>query len=88
MVSFPLTPHAYKELISRFLDSVALPPPVVKLLGRWFTASHNRSYMLVEADQPAQLFRYVSQWNDIMDFEIDPVLTDEEAAAVLKEMSQ
>ena len=87
MITFPLTHHAYKERISRFLESGAPPPDGVTLLGRWFTASHSKGFMLTEADDPKALFRYVSEWCDIMNFEIEPVVTDEEAAAVLKDMT-
>jgi hypothetical protein len=86
MVTFPLTHHGYKERISRFLETGAPPPDGVILHGRWFTASHSKGFMLAEADDPKALFRYVSEWTDIMDFEIEPVVTDEEAALVLKDM--
>ena len=33
------------------------------------------------------LFRYVSEWADLIDFEIEPVVTDDEAASVLKDMT-
>ena len=83
MITFPLTHHAYKERIARFLDTGAPPPEGLTQLGRWFTASHNRGFMLVETDDHQRLFEFVSEWTDIMDFEIDPVVTEEEAAAVL-----
>ena len=87
MISFPLTHHAYNERIARFLESGAPPPEGVTLLGRWFTAGHNKGFMLVEAEESKHLFRYVSEWTDIMDFEIEPVVTDEEAASVLTSMT-
>ena len=86
MVTFPLTHHAYKERIARFLEKGAPPPEGVTLLGRWFTASHSKGFMLVEADDAALLFRYVSEWADIIDFQVEPVVTDEEGAAVLQDM--
>ena len=87
MVTFPLTHRSYKERIARFLDSGAPPPAGVALQGRWFTASHNKGFMLVEADDPKALFEYVSEWTDLIDFEIDPVVTDDEAASVLQKMT-
>ena len=87
MITFPLTHHAYKERISRFLESGAMPPEGVTMKGRWFTASHNKGFMLAETDDAKGLFRWVSEWTDIMDFTIEPVLTDEEAAPILKELS-
>ena len=86
MITFPLTHHAYKERVSRFLETGAPPPERTALLGRWFTAAHNKGFMLVETDDSNALFRWVSEWTDIMDFEIDPVLTDDEAGPILKEM--
>ena len=43
--------------------------------------------MLAESDDTKALFRYVSEWASIIDFVIEPVVTDEEAASVLKEMA-
>ena len=85
-ITFPLTHHAYKERISRFLETGDPPPDGVTIHGRWFTASHSKGFIIAEADDPQSLFRFVSQWADIMDFEIEPVVTDVEAAAVLKDM--
>ena len=43
--------------------------------------------MLVESDDSKALYRYASEWADIIDFVIEPVVTDEEAATVLKDMA-
>jgi hypothetical protein len=86
MVTFPLTHHSYKERLSRFLEAGAPPSGGVKVLGRWFTASHSKGFMLAKTNEPKLLFTFVSERVDKMDYVIEPVLTDEEAAAVLKEM--
>lgn len=85
MMTFPLTHHAYKERVSRFLDGGAPPPEGATMLGRWFTASHSKGFILVETDDAKTLFRWASQWADIMDFQIEPVVTDEEAGPILQE---
>ena len=85
MITFPLTHRDYKERVSRFLETGAPPPEGVTLIGRWFTASHNQGFMLVESDDPTALFRWTAVWADLVDFSIEPVLTDEEAAPILKE---
>ena len=86
MVTFPLTHRGYDERVSRFLETGAPPPDGVTLLGRWFTTSHSKGFMLAESDDSKALFRYVSEWASLIDFTIEPVVTDEEAGAVLKEM--
>ena len=86
MITFPLTHHAYKERISRFLESGALPPEGLTMHGRWFTASHSKGFMLAETDDAKALFRWVSEWTDIIDFTVEPVVTDEEAGPILTEL--
>ena len=86
MVTFPLTHRDYKERVARFLETGAPPPEGVTLHGRWFTASHNKGYMVVEANDPTALFRWTSEWADLIDFEIEPVISDAEAGAVLQAM--
>lgn len=87
MITFPLTHRDYKERVSRFLDSGGAPfPEEVKLLGRWFTASHSRGFVLVETSDAKALFRWSSTWSDIVDFQIEPVVTDEEAGGILTDM--
>jgi hypothetical protein len=86
MITFPLTTRGYDERVSRFLETGAPPPDGVTVRGRWFTASHSKGFMLAESDDTKALFRYVSEWASLIDFTIEPVVTDEEAGAVLKGM--
>ena len=86
MVTFPLTHHRYRERVSRFLEAGAPPPAGVTLLGRWFTASHSKGFMLAETTDPKLLFKWTSEWADLVDFQIEPVVTDEEAGPILQEM--
>lgn len=86
MITFPLTHHAYKERVSRFLEAGAPPPDGVTMLGRWFTASHSKGFILAETEDAKTLFRWFSEWADLLDFTIEPVVTDDEAGPILKEM--
>lgn len=87
MVTFPLTHHAYKERIARFLETGAPAPEGVTILGRWFTAAQSRGFMVVETEDSKLLFKFTAEWADIMDFEIYPVVNDEEAGAILSGMA-
>ena len=87
MITFPLTHRDYRERVARFLETGAPPPEGVTLKGRWFTASHSFGYMLVEAEDPKAIFQYTGEWADLVDFKVEPVVTDEEAGAVLKGLS-
>jgi len=87
MVTFPLTRQDYEERVSRFKETGAPPPEGVTLKGRWFTASHSKGFMLIESDDTKAMYRYVSEWASLIEFQIEPVVTDEEAASVLKDMA-
>ncbi|MCA9230723.1 MAG: DUF3303 family protein [Planctomycetales bacterium] len=86
MVTFALTHRDYKERVARFLETGAPPPEGAEMLGRWFTASHNKGFMLVETDKSDTLFRWTSEWADLIDFQIEPVVTEDTAAAILQEL--
>ena len=86
MVTFPLTHRDYKERVTRFLETGAPPPEGVTLLGRWFTASHSKGFMLVETNDAKPLFRWTSEWANLIDFQIEPVVTDEEGAPILQQL--
>ena len=83
MISFPLTHRDYKQRVARFLENGAPPPAGVQLHGRWFTASHSKGLMIVETEDAHSLFRWTSEWADIVDFTIEPVVTDAEAGEIL-----
>jgi len=87
MITFPLTTNHYKERVARFLDTGAPPPEGVTMHGRWFTASHNKGFILAESDDATALYRWVSAWTDVIDFEIDPIVTDEEAGPILQALT-
>jgi len=86
MVTFELTTAGYKERVQRFLETGASPPDGATVLGRWYTLGHNRCFMLVEANDPEAIFRYVSMWTDLINFEVHPVLEDAQIAKVLKSL--
>lgn len=86
MITFPLTHRDYKERVARFLKTGTPPPEGVTLHGRWFTASHSKGYMLVATSDPRATFRCTSEWADRIDFQIEPVVTDDEAGPILQDL--
>ena len=41
-------------------------------------------FMLAETEDSKALFRWVSEWADLLDFTIEPVVTDDEAGPILR----
>lgn len=63
-------------------------PDGVTITGRSFSASHSKGFMLAESVDTSALFRFTSEWASLIDFTIEPVLSDEQAGEVLNSMSQ
>ena len=68
----------------RFLETGGAPPAGVSMLGRWHCAEGNGGFFLAETDDPAALARWLQDWTDLIDFEVTPVLTDEQFSEVIR----
>ena len=53
------------------------------ILDSWVTRDLQRCYQVMECDDPALLQQWMDRWKDIVDFEVIPVVTSSEAAAVI-----
>ena len=86
MISFPLVSETFEERRARFLETGGKPPAGVTMHGRWHSISGSHGWVLASSDDPAAIYRWVGEWGDLIDFEVDVVLDDEEAAAILQGM--
>jgi hypothetical protein len=67
----------------RFRDKGRLAADELRYVGSWVTGDLRRCYQVMECDDPALLHRWMSQWSDLVDFEVPPVMTSSEAAAIV-----
>ena len=67
----------------RFRDKGRLMPEGIEYRGSWVTEDLGRCYQIMECGDPALLEAWMANWNDIVDFEVVPVLTSAEAAAAV-----
>lgn len=54
-------------------------PDGVRHVSSWVTEDLERCYQVVECSRREALQRWMNEWRDLVDFEIHPVLTSEEA---------
>ena len=64
----------------RFRDHGRLAPLGLTYVSSWVDTHFQRCYQLMEADDPQLLDDWIACWNDIVDFEVHPVITSAEAA--------
>ncbi len=67
----------------RFKNSGRMLPSGVSYVSSWVTETMDRCYQLMETDNRALLDQWMSHWDDIVDFEVHPVLTSQEAAELM-----
>ncbi len=54
-------------------------PDGLKYVRSWVEANFDRCYQLVECDDPGLLQQWILAWRDLVEFEIVPVVSSEEA---------
>lgn len=72
-----------KPAYQRFRDKGRLMPDGVTFVGSWVSADLSRCFQLMEADSVAQLQQWVSDWSDLVEFEVIPVVSGKETAEAL-----
>lgn len=67
----------------RFRERGRLAPEGLRYVSSWVTRDLKRCYQVMETDDPALLHEWISRWEDLVEFEVIPVVTSAEAAAAL-----
>ena len=79
MVTYELPYVNRNEAIKRFVNGDALQDPAgAKTIARWHAAGGKIGWIAVETDDPAIITAWFLLWTDIMDYDITPVVSDEE----------
>jgi hypothetical protein len=65
----------------RFRDCGRLAPAGVRYVGSWVTPDLSTCYQVMECDDRVLLDAWMARWQDIVDFEVIPVITSPEATA-------
>jgi Protein of unknown function (DUF3303) len=72
-----------RPVYGRFRDRGRLAPPGLEYRSSWVTADLTRCYQLMETDDPTLLEQWLTQWDDLVEFEIVEVATSADAAAAV-----
>ena len=67
----------------RFRERGRMLPRGLRYVDSWVAADLGRCFQLMECDDPALFGQWIGQWQDLVEFEIVPVVTSAEAAASL-----
>ena len=70
------------EVYRRFRERGRMAPEGLRYVTSWVDLEFKRCFQVMEADDEALFKEWTANWDDLIDFEIVPVRTSAEAAAL------
>ena len=67
------------KIYRRFDEQGRMTPEGLTYINSWVDAEVTRCYQLMECDDAILLEEWTEQWSDLVDFEIVPLVSSEEA---------
>ena len=83
MVIEHFRPGKAPEIYRRFRERGRMAPEGLRYVASWVDLNFERCFQVMEADSEARLREWTKHWEDLTDFEIVPVRTSAEAAAIM-----
>ena len=68
----------------RFRDKGRMAPEGLSYVSSWTDENFEKCYQVMETHDRRLLELWMANWNDLLDFEVHPVLTSNEAAERIK----
>ncbi len=75
-----------KAVYRRFHEKGRMMPEGLKYVGSWIEANFDRCFQLMECDDPRLFQQWVVQWQDLIEFEIIPVVPSQETTEAITPM--
>ena len=83
MVIEHFRPGRAPEVYRRFRERGRMAPEGVRYVSSWVDLDFQRCFQVMEADSESLLREWTANWEDLAEFEMVPVRTSAEAAAVM-----
>jgi len=75
-----------RAVYRRFPEKGRMAPIGLQYVGSWIEANFDRCFQLMECDDPRLLQQWIIQWQDLIDFEIVPVVPSQETVETVTPM--
>jgi hypothetical protein len=69
-----------RPVYERFAKCGRLAPPGVEYVSSWVDESLTKCFQIMKAESRERIEEWIANWNDIVSFEVIPVITSAEAA--------
>jgi len=64
----------------RYRERGRMMPDGLEYVDSWVEAGFNKCFQLMKCEDPSLLQQWTAQWDDLVEFEIIPVMTSKQAA--------
>jgi len=68
-----------KDIYMRFEEKGRMLPEGVSYINSWINEAISICYQVMESDSPGKIDQWIGCWNDLVDFEVIPVITSSAA---------
>ena len=67
-----------RPVYTRFAEQGRVMPDGLRYVNSWIEVGMGRCFQVMETDEPQLLQQWIANWNDLIDFEVVPVVTSAE----------
>jgi hypothetical protein len=68
----------------RFRERGRMMPDRLRYVSSWVETNWDRCFQLMECDDPALFAEWIAQWDDLIGFEVVPVVPSSEAMETMR----
>jgi hypothetical protein len=73
-----------KAIYRRLREKGRMQPEGLKYVGSWVEVGYNRCFQLMECEDISLFLKWTVQWQDLIDFEIVPVIESKQAVKMIE----
>jgi hypothetical protein len=73
-----------KPVYSRFSQRGRMMPDGLNYVNSWVEIGKGRCFQVMETEDPSLVQEWMNNWNDLVDFEVIPVLTSAETSRLFE----
>ena len=84
LVSWDISEDNRDAATARFVETGALPPEGVTMIGRWHLTEGREGFLIAETDDAVSIGKWTNQWTDLLTFRVVPIVDDEGFKQVLE----
>jgi hypothetical protein len=75
-------PGKIEEIYKRFSEQGRMIPEGVEFINSWIEENLQKCYQVMKSESPEKLEEWIDNWKDLVDFEVIPVISSDEAKKV------